>query len=295
MGSIFFLTENYDIMTYINNCSFYENDAEMTLIDCDRSQMDISFSYFENNRNTSFYLTNSKLTISDIIFQSHKCLKNLGCLFSINDNSNFSIKNSSLNNIINFKRGNIYIENSDANFECIIIQNITTILEKIGACFLTYNSNISISSSFLYNYSFNCIYSYQTKLKLEKTSFVSKLELYEQNNLGAIFCLECIQFIMKNCSHQLSYYSDKGSCLELSSDIHVVEIENFVISDSYFSNNSANLGGAINIYNINITIINCVFKHNLAIEGGAIFLSDERKIIYFLINKSNLNLKEIYI
>ena len=271
MGAILFLIENYNIITYINNCSFYENDAEMTLIDSDRSQMVINFSYFENNRNTNFYLSNSQLFISDITFQSHECLKNLGCLFSINDNSNFSIKNSNLKNIANFEKGNIYIENSDVNFEN------TTSRQKIGACFLTYNSNLTISLSYFYNYSFNCIYSYQSQLKLQNNFYVSKT--IEKNDFGAIYCFECFKFIMKNCSHQLNFYSNKGSCLQLISNNQLVDGENFMIFDSYFVNNSANSGGAINIYNINITIINCIFKNNIAIEGGAIFLNDNSKII----------------
>lgn len=50
-----------------------------------------------------------------------------------------------------------------------------------------------------------------------------------------------------------------------------------IITDSIFSNNTANYGGSLFVYDIDILIENSLFNNNSAVYGGAIYYVSKDK------------------
>ena len=275
MGALFFSRDNYDKISSVSNCTFYQNSADFTLIDVDLAIFQINDSFFFNNTDIAFFAINSNLLIYNITIMNHTCKSIHGCIFSLNENSSLILINSTFENIYNFQNeGNMLFDSSLAKFHNIFMRNITNFY-RLGNCISSYSSNLSIFSSYYNNYSANCIYSISSNLVVQNSFFNGIKSENSLSSYGAIYCLNCIKSQIVNNTFEFNSNIFEGGCLHLINDIKNNDNDQLIISQNIFSLNSAIFGGGIYSYNVQTLIISCLFQNNFAQKGGALFLNND--------------------
>ena len=278
MGSLFYSRDNYEHISIISNCSFYQNSADFSLIDVDLSIFHIINSTFVNNTNIGFYIIQSSLLLmSNITFSNHQCEILGGCILSLKENSTLILTSSSFENTHNFQdEANFFVEFSNATFDRIKMKNVSN-ANEIGACLSSFSSNIAIISSYFDNYSFNCIYSTTSIFSIENSFFSNKM--YKNNKslkkYGIIYCLSCNRLNILNSSFECSLNNLMGGGICLINNMKNSSSQQFLISRNVFSINTAFYGGAIYLYNADTIISSNLFEKNIAEQGGAIFLNND--------------------
>lgn len=98
-----------------------------------------------------------------------------------------------------------------------------------------------------------------TNLYFEKIQFKNKMIFYFENN--GINIKKSLYGILLNSTFKNIYQP-----------ICIIDSGKYLIAKSHFENNEAKQGGALNILNTLVIIMNNQFIHNLAFEGGSIYI-----------------------
>ena len=293
-GSIISLFENYEIQSTFSSCFFFSNSAFETLIDITNSELIIDNSKFENNSNILFSVEASQFTLTVSKINNHFCdLETSGCLIKTSENSSIVIENIVVINASSFVlEGNFYTENANISIKNSKFTNLKNVHLQ-GVCASIYGSIFIIQNSSFANYQKNCIFSkkksqifiFSSNFSEENSTFPSESNLY-----GTIFCEDCLNFTIFNSFLGYNRKIFRGAGIYLTStksDILFESSISTISSCTFFSNFATENGGAICIFDQNVTINNNSFLNNQASNGGAISCINSRNMTISILIKSN--------
>ena len=286
-GGIVCFIENYNIESSFVNCIFRNNSALISLMDSTNAKVLISDSKIENNSNIFFSALDSNIVFEGISVKNHECRSNgIGCFLNAQDNSIISLFGVSLFNISSLMgEGTVYCENAK-----ILIQNSNFSFLKnknfIGSCASVYSSILQVKNSSFQDYDINCLFSRKkSRISIESSIFSQENHSFSNNAklYGTIFCEDCLIFNIFNSSFDLNTNVQQGAAIKIistKSSSYFDSETGFIDSCNFDSNLAFLQGGAIYVFNQNVSIVNNIFKNNSAVYGGAIFLDNNGKIKY---------------
>ena len=267
--------ENYESEITIIDSVFFNNSASDYLFNMMVAILKMVSCNFSNNINVVFSLTETQLYMTNISIINHVC-DNLiiGCLISSIQFSSVEAENIILSNFNKLKvEGNVYLEFSLGLFKNITFNSMQN-EKKTGSCFSLLSSNLTIDSSSFIGYDFNCIYGFNSSIRINDSLFANEFYLDHKTNdaylqYGTIFCLDCLDLFFTNTFFLSNSKSDFGGAIGVNSMTNS-NFSIYIKNCSFFRNEVLMTGGAIYINNFNGRIENCVFEKNKALIGAAI-------------------------
>lgn len=284
-GGIIAIQENYGVEAIIINCNFNNNHAINSLIDVSIGTLLIQNCVFLNNYNILLASTQSSVNLINITLEEHQCsLQDVGCFLNIKQQSQLI---AILMNVSKVKslvgEGNAFIESSKVSFDFCNMTNFYSFADQ-GNCVSFYSSMLEIKNSFFFGFQRNCLYSTsKSNITIENTSFYSNNDnemSTQTQKFGIIYCMDCLIFIVKNSIFAQSKQSLYGGAVYLltSKKINYYDAgsQTALIENSLFLNNNVKIdGGALFVFDQNITLIGNNFTKNKAQNsGGAVFLDN---------------------
>ena len=279
------MEENYNIQSNFTSCIFINNSATSALIDSMISELFIKNSTFESNFNIVILAIYSNIQLNLLFIQNHKCsLQDVGCFVNVQLTSIIELYEIKLINLISLlEEGNIYSYNSEIYIYNSSFTDVKSSKDK-GACISLYASNLTIISSSFEGYDHNCIFSKEKSRILINYVIITNENFNISDTLSSyssVYCEDCLIFNLTNSF--LGYNSNSaGSALYLTStkSINFFNSQEIFIQNCEFLFNKAFLnGGAIFIFDQNITLKSNNFTYNSASNGGAIFCANNSTII----------------
>ena len=280
-GGIACFLENYVVQSSFINCIFAQNSAVNTLFDTTISPINISGCAMVNNTNILIGTTTSNIFLNFVSIINHFCsANNVGCILNANEGANITLNGVFLFNLSSLiGEGTIYAENAYIN---VINSNFSMVKNKnfIGSCASIYSSILQVINSSFESYDLNCFYSRKrSQIFINSSTFSQSRYNFENviKEYGTIFCEDCIDFKIFNSSFAFNSNVSKGAAIYLTT---TKQISNFNSKTSFINNciflaNSAKIeGGALYVFNQNISITMNEFENNSALEGGAIYLDN---------------------
>lgn len=280
-GGIAFFLENYDVQSSFINCIFTQNSAVNTLFDTITSPINISGCIIENNSNILIGSTASNIFLYFNSIINHVCsANNVGCLLNANEDSNVTLNGIFLFNLSSLiGEGTIYAENSVIN---VINSNFSLVKNRnfIGSCASIYSSTLLVKNSSFESYDLNCFFSRKkSKIFINSSSFSQNK--YTFSNLikeyGTIFCEDCLDFKISNSSFSLNSNVTKGAAIYLATTKQTSSFNSetaFITNCAFLANSAKEQGGALYVFNQNISITLTTFQKNSAVDGGGIYLDN---------------------
>lgn len=244
IGSVILANDNYLSLIVFESCLFVNNSAEKSQIDSLFNVFYFIDCQFIGNKNELFFLEETKLilinsSILDLKDRIKECF------------------------VISSTNSTIVLEN-------IIIEDVVT--SSKSACIVAFNSNFSISKTFLFNIIqiTSSIYMMDSICNIVDVKFINNFpsSLYIENSLAVLKSL----IFEKNFNNEKKFLS----CMIL------VNNRDIKISDSFFNTAvSTNEGACINAKNTKInldekfSITNCTFFSSASkMQGGSLYFRD---------------------
>ena len=280
-GGIACFLENYVVQSSFINCIFAQNSAVNTLFDTTISPINISGCVMVNNTNILIGTTTSNIFLNFVSIINHFCsANNVGCILNANEGSNITLNGVFLFNLSSLiGEGTIYAENAYIN---VINSNFSMVKNKnfIGSCASIYSSILQVINSSFESYDLNCFYSRKrSQIFINSSTFSQSRYNFENviKEYGTIFCEDCIDFKIFNSSFSFNANVSKGAAIYLTTTKQLSNFNSktsFIINCTFLENSAKVQGGAIYVFNQNISFTNNTFQKNSAIDGGGIYLGN---------------------
>ena len=240
------------------------------MIDISDSDFVIKDTKIDENINNLILLTRSNFSCANTSFLNHSCMLNSqGCILSASENSYIRISSSSFENILSLSENNIYLFSSNAILQNTSFKFVRTQKNK-GNIIGSIQSFISILNGVMSNYEGNALYLEEGTIVIDNIKLLDNL--FNKRGLSPIILINCAYFKLRNVRLENNSYSDQGGAISMINTLQLFfKQEENIITNSIFSFNKANKGGAIYLKNQNVSVINSTFISNKADNGGAIF------------------------
>ena len=280
--------ENFESEIIISNCFFKNIVSVEDMFDISKSIIFIINSTFDSIQNLNIRSDSSSIYLNEDIIQNIDCKKLYnGCIFSCTSNSIIEIKDSLIKNIENMNlQGNMYLQNSIAFFENLIVDNTKANKYK-GSCLYSIQSNLTILNSKFSSYDYNCLYLTETDTNLTNLIFDNTGNKNSKSFglEGAVYCDSCSIFMIENSFFLINWYAKLGGSLIITNNLKIFN-NNLSIKNCLFDSNEAySSGGAIYLSNVKGKIISNNFTNNLAGFGGALYYyTNCKRYFYDIIN-----------
>lgn len=293
IGSLIYAAENLGLISVIMNCIFQKNYGSLNIIDSANTQFEITNCEFYDNINNLFNVDSSSLNLFNVTIKNQKCSSSQqGCVFKGIGISKLYLSNITIEDVDSMTNGNIYIENSVLFFENSSLKKSYNKFFE-GSCIYSIGGTVSLAQANFSQFSINCILSENKgNLTIFNSIFDNQLntliESFKKDQKG-IISLDSISYLNINRSKM---YNNKGAVNGAALMIVMTKLfftnQTLIISNNEFKYNYAdNLGGAIYLFDANVSIFNNKFLKNTAKEGGGIYCSNDGNYFVFILCNHN--------
>ena len=288
IGSLIYSAENLGLFSIITNCIFRNNYGSLNIIDSANTQYQITNCEFYGNVNNLFNVDASYLSLVNLTIKNQKCFSSQqGCVFKAIGNTKLYLSNLNIEDVDSMTTGNIYIENSFLFFEnSSLAKTYNKYFE--GGCIYAVGGTVSIAQANFSQFSINCIlFENKGNLTIFNSIFDNQLNALifsSKKNQKGMILLDSVSYVNINKSKMCnSKGAIDGAALMIVMNKLFFTNQVLIISNNEFiSNNAENLGGAIYLFNANVSIFNNKFLKNKATEGGGIYCNNDGIYFYFL-------------
>ena len=284
---------------YIKNVVSVNNSAQISLASFSFTQVTLEDISIYNSSSIIFVIQYATLNFSNLYVQNHICYVNqIGCVINIISKSMINITNLSCFDVFSYEsEGIIYSSSSTINMSDSYFYNIS--VAAVADVLYAELSYIYLTSVEIQYYKNSAIGIYQSYDFIYEDGKCSNLNVLSH---------ACINITTTNSIliSGSTFYNISFSAISINNDLDFLQSTNFEMPniqncnfhDNYNQNSHLNnfesKGGCLYIENSYINISNSTFSNNQADIGGAIYLSSKDTMniyyLYWLIqNNSFLN------
>ena len=289
-GGVFYSCENNLVNVTIDSCYFNNNSADLSLFSLENTILSIYNSSFINNINNIFSLTESSIQLINISISQHFCKHNqIGCLLISEKYSKIFIRESIFSNISSSVEGNFHLLESEFEILNTTVWNVFS--EKFkGSSISAISSKIFINNSNFQQFDSNFFYLTYSEILIYNSSFIANSHFSHLQPYGTLYCESCSSFQINSSYFNDNKFIASGGAIYLYQGKDDKNTEFYIDKCLFYNNDAFNYGGAIFLFNTNLTISNSIFYENTALKGGAIYYdADQIYSNLFLINNSFIN------
>jgi len=268
VGSLFFLSNGFNAEIVISNCFFSNNNGSESFQILSESFTVSIINVIFLGSSELLLLSNCFATISNVTVLNMTCSLELsGCFGSFIDQSTAFISNIIIENLQTNSLGGIfYVYYS--NLTCVSLESNQITNEGLGSLLYSDISNIFINSSNFSYFKYDGLRLTNSNCTIQNTIFNNGESIYSLT-ASALFCFDCNNLIVINCSFLNIFSTQNGSCIYLSGSTQILQYE---IINSIFKNNTSLIsGGALYHNKLAIGIVsNSSFEFQSAKIGGVL-------------------------
>lgn len=271
--SVLWAFDLFDRFIIISDSLFELNHGSNSLIEISYSSLNISRCNFSGNLNPTINILKTKFMIANSWVRNSVCsAKQLGCFLVGDEGSTIEIISTEIFNIAatNSESGAIYLKNSNLTIGKGVLFNCTSL--GLGSCIFSSFSILNITETNFSNFNPSCIYSDNSQ------SYFNHIFMGNSFVLNSPLMIKFPkEFVLENSYFSNNSGSIEGGAIFLKNNLFSNNSKS-IITSTIFSNNNAKLtGGAINNENQNLEITKSSFQNNSALFGGALYLKNELK------------------